>query len=171
MLRRRHHHGMTRSSSHCLCALALAAASLPAAAVTVDGRIDPAEWAQARHVTDFVRVQPLDGGQPALSTEAWLMATPRGLAVAFRAEQPPGVPRTTQRTRRDQGGPLDRVNLMVLSKHFAFMIFATEMFPLTLFGGLKAGLSVAQATIVAVGVMAITQGLLYFLFRGDMPTP
>lgn len=65
----------------------------------------------------------------------------------------------------------DRVNLMVLSKHFAFMIFATGMFPLTLFGGLKAGLSVAQATIVAVGVMAITQGLLYFLFRGDMPTP
>ena len=98
---------------HFLAALALAAASLPAAAVTIDGRIDAAEWAQARHVTEFVRVQPIDGAEPALRTEAWLLATPEGLAVAFRAEQPPGVPRTTQRTRRDQGGALDRVNLMV----------------------------------------------------------
>lgn len=96
-----------------LLALALAAASLPVAAVTIDGRIDAAEWAQARHITDFVRVQPIDGAEPALRTEAWLLATPQGLAVAFRAEQPPGVPRTTQRTRRDQGGALDRVNLMV----------------------------------------------------------
>ena len=101
------------NSPRFLLALALAAAGLPAAAVTVDGSIDAAEWAQARHVTDFVRVQPIDGAEPALRTEAWLLATPQGLAVAFRAEQPPGVPRTTQRTRRDQGGALDRVNLMV----------------------------------------------------------
>ena len=92
---------------------ALALASLPVAAINVDGRIEAAEWAQARHITDFVRVQPIDGAEPALRTEAWLLATPQGLAVAFRAEQPPGVPRTTQRTRRDQGGALDRVNLMV----------------------------------------------------------
>ena len=96
-----------------LAALALACASLPAAAITVDGRIDAAEWAGARHITEFVRVQPLDGGPPALATEAWVLATPQGLAVAFRNTQPPEVPRTTQRTRRDQGGALDRVNLMV----------------------------------------------------------
>src|SRR5690349_20935680 len=92
-----------------LCALV----SLPAAAVEVDGRIDPQEWAGARHITDFVMVQPLSGEPATLRTEAWILATPEGLAVAFRNEQPASVPRTTQRTRRDQGGQLDRVNFMV----------------------------------------------------------
>ena len=92
-----------------LCALV----SLPAAAVEIDGRIDPQEWAGARHITDFVMVQPLSGEPATLRTEAWILATPEGLAVAFRNEQPANVPRTTQRTRRDQGGMLDRVNFMV----------------------------------------------------------
>jgi hypothetical protein len=92
-----------------LCALAAA----PAAAVEVDGRIDPQEWAGARHITDFVMVQPLSGEPARYRTEAWVLATPEGLAVAFRNHQPADVPRTTQRTRRDEGGQLDRVNLMV----------------------------------------------------------
>lgn len=94
-------------------ALALALATTPAAAVEVDGVIDPAEWQGARHVTDFVMLQPLTGEPARYRTEAWLLATPKGLAVAFRNEQPPGVPRTTQRTRRDQEGQFDRVNAMV----------------------------------------------------------
>lgn len=92
-----------------LCALV----SLPVAAVEIDGRIDPQEWAGARHITDFVMVQPLSGEPATLRTEAWILATPEGLAVAFRNEQPASVPRTTQRSRRDQGGQLDRVNFMV----------------------------------------------------------
>ena len=92
-----------------LCALAAA----PVAAVDVDGRIDPQEWAGARHITDFVMVQPLSGDPARYRTEAWVLATPEGLAVAFRNHQPADVPRTTQRTRRDEGGQLDRVNLMV----------------------------------------------------------
>src|SRR5688572_9554787 len=93
------------------CVLLLAAA--PAAAIEIDGRLEPGEWDQARHVTDFVLEQPLTGGTPTLPTEAWVLATPEGLAVAFRNVQPASVPRTTQRTRRDEGGQLDRVNLMV----------------------------------------------------------
>jgi len=84
-----------------------------AGALDIDGRIDPSEWQAARHITDFVMVQPQTGAAATHGTQAWVMATPEGLAVAFRNEQPPEVPRTTQRTRRDQGGQLDRVNFMV----------------------------------------------------------
>ncbi|MBW8369334.1 MAG: hypothetical protein K0M70_15960 [Arenimonas sp.] len=94
-----------------LLPLCLAAAS--ADAIEVDGRIDPAEWQGARHITDFVLVQPMTGSPATLRTEAWILATPQGLAVAFRNQQPPEVPRSMQRTRRDQGGQLDRVNFMV----------------------------------------------------------
>ena len=96
-----------------LALFALVVAPASAFAVEIDGRIDPSEWAGARHVTEFTMVQPLTGDAPTLKTEAWVLATPEGLAVAFSNEQPAGVPRTTQRTRRDQGGQLDRVNLMV----------------------------------------------------------
>jgi hypothetical protein len=82
-------------------------------AVEIDGRIDPAEWADARHVTDFRQVQPLSGAPASQPTEAWILATPEGLAVAFRNVQPASVPRTRQRVRRDFDEQVDRVNLMV----------------------------------------------------------
>lgn len=91
----------------------LAALAGPAAAIEVDGRIDPAEWAGARHVVDFRKVQPLSGEPASLQTEAWVLATPEGLAVAFRNRQPASVPRTRQRVQRDFGEQVDRVNLMV----------------------------------------------------------
>lgn len=84
-----------------------------ALAVEIDGRIDPGEWRGARHVTDFRKVQPLNGEPASLPTEAWILATPEGLAVAFRNVQPPSVPRTNQRVRRDFEAQVDRVNVMV----------------------------------------------------------
>lgn len=95
--------------------LALVAASVAghAHAVAIDGRIDAREWAGALHVKDFVKVQPLNGEPPTLPTEAWVLATPKGLAIAFRNAQPAGVPRTRQRTRRDEDAQVDRVNLVV----------------------------------------------------------
>ena len=97
-----------------LTALAcLASAPFAGAAVVVDGRLSPGEWEGARHVTDFRLLQPLTGEPATLATEAWVLATPEGLAVAFRNHQPADVPRTTQRTRRDQMGQQDRVNVMV----------------------------------------------------------
>ena len=96
-------------------ALSLAACLLaaPAAAVTIDGRIDAQEWAEARRVTDFRKVQPLNGEPASLPTEVWILATPEGLAVAFRNIQPPSVPRTQQRVQRDFEEQVDRVNVMV----------------------------------------------------------
>jgi len=96
-------------------ALWLAASLLaaPAVAVEIDGRIDPQEWAAARHVNEFRKVQPLNGEPGSLPTEVWILATPDGLAVAFRNVQPPSVPRTQQRVQRDFDEQVDRVNVMV----------------------------------------------------------
>ena len=97
--------------------LLLAALFAPATAVlaqvTIDGHIDPAEWAGAEHVTDFKVTEPLTLVPSPYPTEAWILATPEGLAIAFRNTQPASVPRTRQRTQRDQDAPVDRVNLMI----------------------------------------------------------
>lgn len=93
-------------------ALLLALAS-PAHAIEVDGRIDPVEWQGARHVTDFRLTQPLSRAPAPHPTEAWILATADGLAVGFRNTQPASVPRTRQRTQRDQDGAADRVNVYV----------------------------------------------------------
>ena len=101
------------SRCHLVPLAILAVFAAPAAAVEIDGRIDPAEWAGARHVVDFRKVQPLSGEPASLATEAWVLATPEGLAVAFRNHQPAPVPRTRQRVQRDFDEQVDRVNLMV----------------------------------------------------------
>ncbi len=82
-------------------------------AVVIDGRIEPAEWQDARHVTDFRKVQPLNGEPASLATEAWILATPEGIAVAFRNTHPASVPRTRQRVQRDFEEQVDRVNVML----------------------------------------------------------
>lgn len=87
--------------------------SAPAWAIEVDGRIDPAEWAGAQQVTDFRLTQPLSRAPAPQPTEAWILATPEGLAIGFRNTQPASVPRTRQRAQRDQGGNADRVNVYV----------------------------------------------------------
>ena len=92
---------------------ALACPAWAAAPVVVDGHIDPTEWAGARHITDFRLTQPLSRAPSPYPTEAWILATPQGLAVAFRNIQPTNVPRTRQVASRDAGGPYDRVNLYV----------------------------------------------------------
>lgn len=92
----------------------LAALAAPAVqAIEVDGRIDPAEWQGAQHIPDFRLTQPLSRAPAPHPTEAWLLATPEGLAIGFRNNQPTAVPRTRQRAQRDQGGSADRVNLYV----------------------------------------------------------
>ena len=97
----------------CLLLIVLATLSPPVFAVTMDGHIHPEEWQSALHVTDFRQTQPLNGKPATLPTEAWVLATPQGLAVAFRCTQPPGVPRSTQQVQRDFEDQVDRVNLIV----------------------------------------------------------
>jgi hypothetical protein len=91
----------------------LSAVAAPAWAIQVDGRIDPAEWQGAQHVTDFRLTQPLSRAPAPYPTEAWMLATPEGLAIAWRNLQPADVPRTRQVAQRDAGAQADRVNLYV----------------------------------------------------------
>ncbi|HEY0662570.1 MAG TPA: DUF5916 domain-containing protein [Lysobacter sp.] len=91
----------------------LAVLAAPAHAVEIDGRVDPAEWQGAQHITEFRMVSPLSREPTRYPTEGWVLATPDGLAIAFKNTQPANVPRTRQRAQRDAGGAADRVNLYV----------------------------------------------------------
>ena len=93
--------------------LVLALPCATAQAVEIDGRIHPAEWQDAQHVAGFRKTQPLTGEPGSLATEAWVLATPDGLAIAFRNTQPPHVPRTRQKVQRDFDEQVDRVNAFV----------------------------------------------------------
>jgi hypothetical protein len=81
--------------------------------IKVDGVIDPAEWQGARHVTDFKMVQPFTQAATRHPTEAWILSTPDGLAVAFRNTKLPGIETPRQRSARDQDVAIDRVNVML----------------------------------------------------------
>ena len=88
--------------------------STPAwAQVKVDGVIDPAEWQGARHVTEFKMVQPFTQAATRHPTEAWVLATPEGLAIAFRNTKVAGVETPRQRSRLDQSVSIDRINVML----------------------------------------------------------
>jgi hypothetical protein len=93
--------------------LLLAMLAVRAFAVDIDGKIDAEEWRAARHITDFRKTLPLNGEPASLATEAWILATPEGLAVAFRNFQPPSVPRTQQRVQRDFKDLVDRIDVMI----------------------------------------------------------
>lgn len=97
----------------CPIFLLFALLATPALAVDIDGHIAKGEWADARHITDFRQVQPLTRNPATLRTDAWIMATPQGLAVAFRCDQPANVARTLQRVQRDFEDQVDRVNVMI----------------------------------------------------------
>src|SRR5256885_788117 len=94
-------------------AAVLAFSTLPAFAVDIDGHIGAEEWQGAQHVTEFRKVQPLNGAPGSFATEAWILATAKGLAVAFHMTQPATVPRTRQRVQRDFQEQVDRVNVML----------------------------------------------------------
>lgn len=85
------------------------------AKIVVDGRADEAEWANAQRYADLVQTQPLSE-KPVpekYATEAWLLSTPEGIAVAIKAKQPTDTPRTKSRTVRDAKAMVDRMNFMV----------------------------------------------------------
>jgi len=111
---------MRLSPKTSLLSLAVLAALSPGAfaqdaagKIKVDGVVDPAEWQGARHVTDFRMVQPFTQGATRHPTEAWILSTPDGLAVAFRNTKLPGIETPRQRSARDQDVAIDRVNVML----------------------------------------------------------
>ncbi|MDQ0011133.1 hypothetical protein J2T07_003343 [Luteibacter jiangsuensis] len=83
------------------------------AEVTIDGHIDPTEWAGAKRIVDFRDTQPKTGKPGSQPTEAWVLSTPKGLAVAIRVTQSADIPRSRQQARRDENALVDRINVMV----------------------------------------------------------
>ncbi|MEO8064575.1 MAG: DUF5916 domain-containing protein [Pseudomonadota bacterium] len=102
-----------RGIARILAQVLLIAAAAPVLGVEIDGTIGVEEWQAAQHVTDFRKTQPLNGEPGSFATEAWILATPEGLAIAFKNTQPPSVPRNRQRVQRDFQDQVDRVNVMV----------------------------------------------------------
>ncbi len=99
-----------------ICTIALSACSLASAETTdlnINGVVDEAAWSQAQVFRDFVVVEPYTLGKPSYPTEALLLATPQGIAIAFRCTQPAGVARQRELTPRDADMPGDRVNVFV----------------------------------------------------------
>ena len=89
-----------------LCGLALPALATESAgpSVTIDGRIDPAEWAGARHVTDFRQTMPFSGA-PASQTRRGRFLYRRPLQLFHIKHTPP--PKKWQESRlnnRDKQG-------------------------------------------------------------------
>lgn len=85
------------------------------AAVQIDGLIHADEWAGAVTFDQFVEVAPLTSipVPPKFHTEAKLLSTPEGLAIAIIADQDISVPRVNSRVQRDFRDQVDRVNFMI----------------------------------------------------------
>ena len=104
----------TRIAPYLPCLIiGLFAAGAAHAELRIDGVPDEPEWAAAQHITDFKIVQPLTRAVSRQATEAWILATPQGLAVAFRSTMSADVARSRQRSERDQFATVDRVNLVI----------------------------------------------------------
>lgn len=84
-----------------------------APALKIDGQVDEPAWQRAQVFRDFVVVEPYTLGAPSHATEALLLSTPEGIAIAFRCSLPAGVPRIRERTPRDADMPGDRVNVFI----------------------------------------------------------
>ena len=72
----------------------------PALAITVDGQLDEAEWAQAQVFTDFRVLEPLTREVPPQATQLRILPLPDGLYVGLRSEMPPEL-RTYGSSPRD----------------------------------------------------------------------
>ena len=84
------------------------------AAIDIDGRLNEPEWANAQRFKDFAVVDPFTLEKPGLSTEALVLSTPDGLAVAFICEQPGDENQTRTKTQRDATDfDADSVSLMI----------------------------------------------------------
>ena len=85
------------------------------ASVQIDGLIGDEEWAGAIKFEQFVEVVPLTTNPAPVKfhTEAKLLSTPAGLAIAIIADQDITVPRVNSRVQRDFSDQVDRVNFMV----------------------------------------------------------
>lgn len=83
--------------------------------ITLDGRLDEAAWAEAQRFDQFRITEPFTQASPdpALATVAYLLATPEGIVVGMRMQQPAEVPLLAPRVARDERVTADRVNFYI----------------------------------------------------------
>ncbi len=101
-------------------------------AVEIDGQINEEEWSGAQGFNEFVELQPLTTNKvpTEFHTEAKLLATPVGMAIAIRADQSLRLPRVNSRVQRDFSDQVDRVSFMIdfdgdASAGYAFSVAAS----------------------------------------------
>ena len=87
-------------SLHRIGLLLLMAFTGPLQAMTIDGKLDESEWAQAQVFTDFRELEPLTRAVPPLATELRVLALPDALYISMRSELPPAM-RTRGHSPRD----------------------------------------------------------------------
>lgn len=84
-------------------------------AIVVDGKMEEAEWGQARLYDRFQVTVPfrLGSPDPGTATQAKLLSTPDGIVVGFDLHQSAEFPRVKPRLERDQRNPADAVNFII----------------------------------------------------------
>ncbi|MFN2317510.1 MAG: DUF5916 domain-containing protein [Gemmatimonadales bacterium] len=95
-------------------------------AVTVDGRLDDAGWANAARATNFSEFNPRDLGAPSVETEAWVTYDQEHLYVAIMARDDPSSIRSSL-TDRDRIGQDDYVGVVLDTygdASWAYLLFA-----------------------------------------------
>lgn len=68
----------------------------------IDGRVEDEEWAEAAHITGFVRIA--DGSEPEAQTRAWVCHDDSRLLIAARCEEPSMTEGRFRVTGHDAGG-------------------------------------------------------------------
>lgn len=85
------------------------------AAIVVDGKIEEPEWENAQTYNDFKITEPYSLSAPdqGSGTQAKLVSTPDGIAVAFILEQSAAFRRVKPRLERDKNKTADNVNFTI----------------------------------------------------------
>ena len=92
--------------------LAATSGNVAEAAIVVNGKLDEPEWSQARRYADFKVTEPFRLSAPpaGTGTQARLVSTADGIAVAFIVEQPASIRRVKPRLQL-KGSPCEsRIN-------------------------------------------------------------
>ncbi len=81
--------------------------------ITIDGRLDEPEWAEARVFDQFLTTQPLTLATPQYKTSVKMLAREEGLYFGFVNEHPPSLSRTRPQKARDLPLEADRISVMI----------------------------------------------------------
>jgi len=85
----------------------------PTETVKVDGRLDEGIWRRAAWITDFIQLEPIEGGRPTVRTEVAFAYDETTLYVAGRNYDPESGRIRANLARRDDTGESDRLKVSI----------------------------------------------------------